>query len=147
MGRHGLRGRRPLDVIGIPAENFDDWAPYLESYFRTFERNTNGVVPAGVFADAVRDGTKQCWVIAGEEIRGCVLTSVGAGNQKSVTLEHIAGEGHREWVNDVYDTITAWARDLGADWFFTTARPGFVPFLKGRGMRARRVQMEIRLNG
>lgn len=131
-----------MNLIPVPAGDLDRWLPEIRWHLRSFAEN--GQWTAEDFADQIRNRDRQLWLAHDGKIKAVCLTSVSEDRLKSVHVTHCAGEDYPLWAH-LLAMIAAWAKEIGAERFEVTARPGWERVLKPFGLQKTHVMLEMRL--
>lgn len=129
----------------MPASQFPKAYAKLEKYLQSFADRSRGEMTISDLVSQIMREEKQCWMAWDGRARACALTSVNNGRKKSVDWTHCAGEGREDWQQEMTNTITWWARDIGAERLDVFCRPGHSKFLKSAGFRETHRLMEMSL--
>lgn len=148
MGNPSLR-LRSLDgpvTYGIQADELPALNGHVEWVFAEMARVTRGADTTEALKRCVETGERQLWlVVQNRQIVGGALTRVLEGDKRVVEIVNASGRNWLEWGGNLFDTIEEWARSIGAEWVTASVRMGLADFLKNRGMKQRRVELEKRL--
>lgn len=131
-----------MNLLPIPAHEADNWIPLIGWHLDQFSANEQWE-PVD-FIRQIKDRDRQLWIVWDGTVRAAVLTAVSGDNLKTVMVTHCCGEGFDEWIHLV-GVIEDWARELGAERFELTARPGWERIMRKFGMRKTHVVLEKRL--
>jgi hypothetical protein len=128
--------------IPVPAGDLDAWLPKIGWHLESFAEN--GQWTAADFAEQVRNRDRQLWIAEENGVKAVCLSSVSEDRLKTVHVTHCAGEDYGTWAHFIL-LIAGWAREIGAQRFEVTARPGWERVLRQFGLQKTHVMLEMRL--
>lgn len=131
-----------MRCIPVPSGELDAWLPQIGWHLASFA--ANGQWTADDFADQVRSRDRQLWIAEENGVKAVCLTSVTEDRLKTVCVTHCAGEDYGLWAHFIL-TIAGWAKEIGAQRFEVTARPGWERVLRPFGLQKTHVMLEMRL--
>lgn len=109
----------------LPSVQKEIW-PFLEGFAdRSRERWT-----ADSLWSALMECDKQAWMVG--DWQAVCITSV---TEYAIHIEACSGIRRHEWQEELDETLTAWAKELGKDRIFALARPGWAKYGNKRGYR------------
>lgn len=117
-------------------------APYTKGitalFKRLAERFPNDVTVQGLFDDCV-SGRKILWLVLDVDLalRGIAMTKldVTRAGAKVGTLVDLAGDGMRDWVDEVFSELEAYAVREGCELVAAEGRSGWREIMKKHGYR------------
>lgn len=144
MGNTGIRGGSAIRVVGVLPDELR--TVDVNWILAEMARVSRGAHTIEGLKRLVEDEERQFWlVISGREVVGGAITHVQLGDSMVVEISNAAGVDWLKWGGRLFDTIEEWAREIGAEWVTANVRMGLADFLKRRGMKQRRVELEKRL--
>jgi hypothetical protein len=132
-----------MNIIGIPPHVIFDVFPMIKPWLTKMVNRTGGENDEYQLARDVLSGSKQMWVARTDEICAVALTRIYDHPVKVVEIAYCTGEGREDWADAMVDEIEKWAHEIGAQKLRTINRPGWVGFLKKRGLRETHRIMEL----
>lgn len=116
--------------------------PKLEVFLQQF--TNNGQITTDDLAEQIMQRTRQCWVVADEDIRAVVLTQLDTDRTKTFRITHLAGVGLREW-DHLFPQLEEWARSQGSTRLEALARRGYERVGERYGLKSTHVMLEKEL--
>lgn len=131
-----------MRFIPVPAGGLDEWLPQIGWHLASFAEN--GQWTAEDLADQIKSRDRQLWIAEENGVKAVCLSSVSDDRLKTVHVTHCAGEDYAAWAHFI-TLIAAWAKEIGAERFEVTTRPGWERVLRQFGLRKTHVMLEMRL--
>lgn len=134
-------------IIPIQPHQVAETWPLVAEMVESSVEETGSLTTAGEFKFRCDAGTNQLWLIAGEEgLEGCLITEVYPSPRgKTCGIPIAAGTNMQYHLAEVFEVLTAWAKEADCVRFEGVGRKGWVKALQGRGWRPVATIIEARI--
>ena len=117
-------------IFGIPAEQIESEWYKIEPFFENFAKRSHGRWTKKSLLHGVLNRQHQVFVV--NNYQALVITSIWGD---SVNIDACAGQGRKEWQDEVIDHMIEWAKVLGKKYVISMARPGWSKLFVPKGFK------------